>query len=80
MRRAASVLELKTIDDEEMEEASAFLKSELGLPELTDPVGSLHRVVSGSNVIVRGPDGSPFGCLFNSLVINEAQMRRLFGV
>jgi hypothetical protein len=80
MRRAASVLELKIVDDEEMEEATAFLKSELGLPDLADPVGTLHRVVSGSNLIVRGPDGSPFGGLFNSLVINEAQMRRLYGL
>jgi hypothetical protein len=80
MRRAASILELKTIDDEELEEASAFLKAELGLPDLTDPVGTLHRVVSGSNLIVRGPDGSPFGGLFYPSVINEAQMRRLYGL
>jgi hypothetical protein len=80
MRRAASVLELKIVDDEEMEEATAFLKAELGLPDLTDPVGTLHRVVSGSNLIVRGPDGSPFGGLFYPSVINEAQMRRLYGL
>ena len=80
MRRAAKVLELKTADDEELEEASAFLKAELELPALADPVGTLHRVVSGSNLIVRGPDGTPFGGLFNSSVINEAQMRRLYGL
>jgi hypothetical protein len=80
MRRAVSVLELKTVDDEELEEASAYLKTELELPDLADPVGTLHRIVSGSNLIVRGPDGSPFGSLFNSLVINEAQMRRLYGL
>jgi hypothetical protein len=80
MRRAASVLELKMIDDEELEEAIAFLKAELGLPDLTDPVGTLHRVVSDSNLIVRGPDGTPFGGLFYPSVINEARMRRLFGL
>jgi hypothetical protein len=79
MRRAAAVLEAGTVDDEELDEARALLKSELRLAEPADPAGSLHRAVSSSNVIVRGLDGSPFGSLFNSFIIDENRMRRLFG-
>jgi hypothetical protein len=79
MRRAATVLELGTVDDEELEEARAVLKSELGLGELADPVGSLHHAVSTSDLIIRDQYGSPFGSLFNTFIIDEERMRRLFG-
>jgi hypothetical protein len=79
MRRPAAVLEAGHVDDEELDEARALLKSELRLAEPADPVGSLHRAVSFSDVIVRGLDGSPFGSLFNSFIIDENRMRRLFG-
>jgi hypothetical protein len=79
MRRAAAVLEAGTVGDTGLDEARALLKSELRLPEPADPVRSLHRAVSSSDVIVRGLDGSPFESLFNSLIIDENRMQRLFG-
>ena len=79
MRRAAGVLEEATLDDEELEETRTLLKAELGLADLPDPVGVLYRAVSASDAIVRGPDGTPFGSLFNSMVIDEARMRKLYG-
>jgi hypothetical protein len=54
-------------------------EAELGLAELADTVGALHRAVSTSDAIVRGPDGNPFGSLFNSFVIDEERMRKLYG-
>jgi hypothetical protein len=79
MRRAAAVLELGTVDDDDLDEARALLKSQVGLVEAADPVSALHRAVSTSDVIVRGSDGSRFGSLFNTFVIDEDRMRRLFG-
>ena len=79
MRRAATVLELGTVDDDELDEARALLKSELGLTELADPVGSLHHAVSSSDLIIRDQYGSPFGSLFNTFIIDEERMRKLFG-
>jgi hypothetical protein len=79
MRRAAAVLEAGYVDDEALDEARALLKSELGLAEPADPVRSLHGAVSSSDVIVRGLDGSALGSLFNSFIIDEDRMRRLFG-
>jgi hypothetical protein len=73
MRRAG------TVDDEELEEARAVLKSELGLAELADPVGSLHHAVSTSDLIIRDQYGSPFVSLFNSFIIDEQRMQKLFG-
>lgn len=79
MRRAAAVLELGTVDDDDLDEARALLKSQVELAEAADPVSALHRAVSTSDVIVRGSDGSRFGSLFNTFVIDEDRMRRLFG-
>jgi hypothetical protein len=79
MRRAATVLELGTVDDDELEEARALLKSELELAELADPVGSLHQAVATSDLIIRDQYGSPFVSLFNSFIIDEQRMRKLFG-
>jgi hypothetical protein len=79
MRRAAALLEAVTVDDEELEQARALLRLHLGPTEPADPVCSLHRAVSTSDVVVRGLDGSPFGSLFNAFMIDESRMRRLFG-
>jgi hypothetical protein len=79
MRRAATVLELGTVDDDELDEARALLKSELELAELADPVGSLHRAVATSDLIIRDQYGSPLVSLFNSFIIDEQRMRKLLG-
>ncbi len=79
MRRAATVLEMGTVDDEELEEASALLKSELALAEPADPVGALHHAVSSSDLIIRDQYGGRFESLFNTFVIDEERMRKLFG-
>jgi hypothetical protein len=73
MRWTAAFFDAATADDEELQEARALLKSQLGLTEPSDPVGALHRAVS-SDVMVRGPYG-PFGTLFNTFVLNEDRMR-----
>jgi hypothetical protein len=78
MRRGSAVLEAG-FDDEEQEATRALLKAELGLAEPADTIGALHRAVSTSDAIVRGPDGHPFVSLFNSLVIDEERMRKLYG-
>jgi hypothetical protein len=75
MRRAAAAQEAGVVDDEELEQARAFLKSQLGLAEPADPVGALHRAVSTSDVIVRG-HGIPFGSLFNRFTIDDNAMLR----
>ena len=78
MRRAAAFFEAARADDEELQEARALLKSQLGLTEPGDPVGALHRAVC-SEVIVRGPYGPPFVSLFYySHVLDEEGMRRRF--
>jgi hypothetical protein len=65
MRRAAPVLELSWLDeDEEFAEIHEFLKSRLGLADADDPIGRLHRAVSASDVVVRAPDGNPAVPLF----------------
>ena len=78
MRRAAAFFETARAGDEELQEARALLKSQLGLTEPSDPVGALHRAVS-SEVIVQGPHGPPFVSLFYySHVLDEEGMRRRF--
>jgi hypothetical protein len=78
MCRAAAFFEAARADDEELQEARALLKSQLGLTEPSDPVGALHRAVS-SEVIVRGPHGPPFVSLFyHSHILDEEGMRRRF--
>ncbi len=76
MRRAAVALE-RMYGDEELEEARAFLKAELGLPDPDDPVGALYRAVSTSEVVVRGPDG-PHLSLFNSFTVDNNRFLRDF--
>ena len=77
MRRAADFFAAARAEDEELQEARALLKSQLGLSEPSDPVGALHRAAS-SEVIVRGPHGPPYGTLFNSFVLNEERMRQFY--
>jgi hypothetical protein len=79
MRRAATVLDMGTVDDEELDEARALLKSEFAVAEPADPVGALHHAVSSSDLIIRDQYGGPFESLFNSFVIDEERMRKLFG-
>jgi hypothetical protein len=77
MRRAAPVLESVTLDEEEgLDEARDFLKSELGLAEPEDPVGALYRAVSTSDVVVRAPDGNPCSPLFGRFTIDDHPMLR----
>jgi hypothetical protein len=75
MRRAAPVLDGATLDEEDdLDEARAFLIAELGL-EPDDPVGALHRAVSTSDVVVRAPDGTPCAPLaFGRSTIDENPM------
>jgi hypothetical protein len=62
--------------EEHVNEARDFFKLQLGLAEPTDPVGSLHRAVSTSGVIVRTPDGEPCMALFNSFTIEDNPLLR----
>ena len=75
MRRSAAWFETDSLDDDDLNEARAFLKSELGLTGLVDPIGALHRAASTS-VIVRTPDGEPCMSLFNYYTIDDNPMVR----
>lgn len=74
MRRAAPALEAMTSDEEEdLEEAREFVKSELALKEPVDAIAALHRAVSTSNVIVRArSDGNPCTGLFNQFTADRS--------
>ena len=76
MRRSAAWFETDSLDDEDLTEARAFLKSQLGLTEQVDPVGGLHRAVTTSEVTVRTPDGEPCSSLFNRFTIDDNPMVR----
>jgi hypothetical protein len=78
MRRAAPALEAMTSDEEEdLDEARAFVKSELALNEPVDAIAALHRAVSTSNVIVRArSDGNPCTGLFNSFTADRSPSLR----
>jgi hypothetical protein len=75
MRRAATALEATMDDDDDLDEARDYLKSQLGLVEPADPVGALHLAVSTSNVVVR-PDGNPCRSLFNVFTVDDNPMLR----
>jgi hypothetical protein len=78
MRRAATASEATFEDDEEMNEAREFLKSQLDLEDAADPVGKLHRAVSTSDVVVRSPHGVLCTSLFNSFTIDDNPLLRDF--
>lgn len=67
MQRAANWLEEADIDDEnEVNAARDFVRSELHLPKANDPVIALHAAISGSDAIVRAPDGHPYSTLLGT--------------
>ena len=76
MQRAALALEVTLDDGDEVDESRDVLRSTFALAEPADPVGALHRAVSGSNVAVRAPDGSPCATLFNRFTIDHNPMLR----
>src|ERR1700754_3691857 len=66
MRRAAIALEAMTLaEQDDIEEARDFVRSELGLTEPEDSVGALHEAVSTSNVVVYTRHGLVCTGLFN---------------
>jgi hypothetical protein len=81
MRRAATVLEAARAmlydDEDEIDEARDFLKSQLGLQEPADPVGALHRALTASDVVVR-TYGEPCGSLFNRFTVDDTPLLRDF--
>ena len=79
MRRSAAWFEAESLDDEDLEEARDFPKSELGLTEPADPVGALHRAASSTEVIIRTQDGKPCMSLFNRFTIDDNPMFRYSG-
>jgi hypothetical protein len=78
MRRAAIALKAMTADEEEdLEEAREYVKSELTLKEPVDAIAALHRAVSTSNVIVRSSfDGNPAQSLFNTFTADSSPSLR----
>jgi hypothetical protein len=76
MRRAAIALEARALVQEgDLEEARAFVKSQLGLEQPTDAVGALHRAISTSGVVARAY-GAPCVSLFNRFTIDDTPMLR----
>jgi hypothetical protein len=76
MRRAMAALEATMDDDDDLNEARDYLKSQLGLGEPADSVAALHLAVSTSNVVVRPPDGAPCTSLFNRFTVDSNPMLR----
>jgi hypothetical protein len=76
MRRAAAAREAALDDEDEVNEARDFVRSQLALAEPTDPVGALHRAVSASDVTVRAPDGYPCTGLFDRLTVDDSPLLR----
>ena len=75
-QRAALALEVTLDDGDEVDESRDVLRSTFALAEPADPVGALHQAVSGSNVVVRAPDGEPCTTLFNKFTIDHNPMLR----
>jgi hypothetical protein len=78
MRRAAIALEAMTADEEDdLEQAREYVKSELALRDPVDAIAALHRAVSTSNVIVRSSfDGNPAQSLFNTFTADGSPSLR----
>ncbi|HEY7845494.1 MAG TPA: hypothetical protein VID30_17665 [Bradyrhizobium sp.] len=77
MRRAAIALEAMTLSEQDdLEDARAFVRTELGLAEPGDTVAALHQAVSTSDVIVRTPHGITCTTLFNRFTIDDTPMLR----
>lgn len=76
MRRAALAFEATLDDGDEVDESREALRGMFALAEPADPVGALHLAVSGSNVVVRTPDGEPCTTLFNKFTIDHNPMLR----
>jgi len=77
MQRAAPALEASYLDEEEeLDEARDFVKSELDLKDPVDAIAALHRAVSTSNVIVRSFDDKPFRNLFNTFTADQSPSLR----
>jgi hypothetical protein len=76
MRRAATALQTAFEDDDDINEARDFLNSELNLAAPADPVGALHRAVSGSGITIRASDGEPCTTLFNDFTIDDNPLLR----
>ncbi len=76
MRRAAEALEATLDDEDDVNEARAEIRKNLGLGEADDPVGALYEAVAASDTIVRATDGSPFTTLFNRFSIDSNPMLR----
>jgi len=76
MRRAAIALEaVALVDEDDLEEAREFVKSQLGLNEPADAVGALHRAVSMSGMVARAY-GAPCVSLFNRFTIDDTPTLR----
>jgi hypothetical protein len=77
MRRAAIAMEAMTrSEQDDLDDARTFVKTELGLAEPEDPVAALHRAVSTSDVVVRTPHGITCTTLFNRFTIDDTPMLR----
>lgn len=75
MRRAIPYLEKDLLKNEpEIESYRRFLKSELSLPEASDPIASLHYAVEvlSAGVDFELPDGEQFDSLFNNFKIGDS--------
>jgi hypothetical protein len=63
------------VDEDDLEQAREFVKSQLGLEQPTDAVGALHRAVSASGVVARAY-GEPCVSLFNRFTIDDTPTLR----
>jgi hypothetical protein len=72
MRRAAAILEAAWLEDEEDHATTReLLLAKLGLSAPRDLVGTLHELISGSDVKVIAPGGQPTESLFGRFTIDD---------
>ncbi len=76
MRRAAAALEATLEDEDEVNEARDFVRSQHGLAEPADPVGALHRAITMSDVVVRAADGNPCVGLLDRFTVDDTPFLR----
>jgi hypothetical protein len=72
MRRAAAILEAAWLeDDEDHATTRELLLAKLGLSAPRDLIGTLHELISGSDVKVIAPGGQPAESLFGRFTIDD---------
>lgn len=79
MRRAAAALEAYHAGDDDVEEGRAFFAAQFAMTDPTvDHIGSLHRAVLSTDVMVKSPYGVAYLTLLGAHTMEESRWLREF--